>query len=283
MFKITEFSKISQVSAKALRYYDQIGLLKPSYTDPDTGYRFYTADQLKRVHRILVFKDLGFTLEQMIPLLDGALGTEPMRTMLLHKSAEIAEMLREEQARLNRIEARLDELDRSEDGEPPLDVVVRQTGPEWIASIREVTSKSRVPGLIRELRQAVKALYKGALDQRVIVLWHSCAECEDAVDLEVGVPVAGPLPDQGRIRVRELKGAKLACIAHSAGLAGSYEVTVKLAGWLEEQGYGISEQEPSREIYWELPDQPASPVLSELQMPIVDRPGGAPGAEGGQA
>ena len=119
MFKITEFSKISQVSAKALRYYDQIGLLKPSYTDPDTGYRFYTADQLKRVHRILVFKDLGFTLEQMIPLLDGALGTEQMRAMLLHKSAEIAEMLREEQARLNRLGARLGELERSEDVSRP--------------------------------------------------------------------------------------------------------------------------------------------------------------------
>ncbi|CAG5081518.1 Transcriptional regulator, MerR family [Thermobacillus xylanilyticus] len=55
MFKISEFSKISRVSVKTLRYYDQLGLLKPARTDEATGYRYYTAEQLIRLHRILAY------------------------------------------------------------------------------------------------------------------------------------------------------------------------------------------------------------------------------------
>lgn len=70
MFKIGDFSKLSQISIKALRLYDQMGLLKPIHIDPDTGYRYYSASQLPRINRILAFKDLGFSLEQITSLLD---------------------------------------------------------------------------------------------------------------------------------------------------------------------------------------------------------------------
>ena len=46
MFKIGEFSKLTQVSIRMLRYYDEAGLLKPSSTDPWTGYRMYSAQQI---------------------------------------------------------------------------------------------------------------------------------------------------------------------------------------------------------------------------------------------
>jgi DNA-binding transcriptional MerR regulator len=61
MFRIGDFSKFSQVSVKALRYYDQLGLLKPTQVDPFTGYRYYSAAQLPRLNRILALKDLGFS------------------------------------------------------------------------------------------------------------------------------------------------------------------------------------------------------------------------------
>ena len=64
MLKIGDFSKLSQVSIKALRLYDQIGLLKPTVVDNYTAYRYYSASQLPRLNRILAFKDLGFSLEQ---------------------------------------------------------------------------------------------------------------------------------------------------------------------------------------------------------------------------
>jgi DNA-binding transcriptional MerR regulator len=53
MFKIGDFSRLSQISVKTLRYYDEIGLLKPSKVDQFTGYRLYSADQLPRLNYIL--------------------------------------------------------------------------------------------------------------------------------------------------------------------------------------------------------------------------------------
>src|SRR5262245_4426371 len=61
MFKIGEFSRIARVSARLLRYYDELGLLKPGVVDATTGYRYYTSSQLLRLNRILVLRDLGFT------------------------------------------------------------------------------------------------------------------------------------------------------------------------------------------------------------------------------
>lgn len=107
MFKISEFSKLGQVSVKALRYYDQIGLLKPAHTDPDTGYRYYTANQLFSLNRILAFKELGFTLQQIRQLINDDISTEQIRGMFRLKQAEIQTLIEEEQARLHRIENRL--------------------------------------------------------------------------------------------------------------------------------------------------------------------------------
>ncbi len=65
-FKIGEFSKLCQVSVKTLRYYEEIGLLKPLEVDQWTGYRYYDIAQLKRMTRIAYLKRLGFTLEEII-------------------------------------------------------------------------------------------------------------------------------------------------------------------------------------------------------------------------
>jgi DNA-binding transcriptional MerR regulator len=62
MLKIRDFARLAEVSLTTLRYYDEIGLLKPIYVDPETGYRFYTMDQLPHLHRILAFKELGLGL-----------------------------------------------------------------------------------------------------------------------------------------------------------------------------------------------------------------------------
>ena len=70
MFRIGEFAQIAQVSGRQLRFYDQLGLLRPAHTDPQTGYRYYSIRQLPRLNSILALKELGLSLEQIGPLLD---------------------------------------------------------------------------------------------------------------------------------------------------------------------------------------------------------------------
>ena len=62
MLKIGEFSKLSRVSVRMLRHYDDIGLLTPAYIDRFTDYRYYSESQLPTVCRITALKDMGFRL-----------------------------------------------------------------------------------------------------------------------------------------------------------------------------------------------------------------------------
>ena len=70
MLKIGEFSKLSRVSIRMLRHYDDIGLLKPAEIDDFTGYRYYREDQLFVIGRITALKDMGFALADIIHILE---------------------------------------------------------------------------------------------------------------------------------------------------------------------------------------------------------------------
>jgi DNA-binding transcriptional MerR regulator len=70
LLKIGDFAKLGHVSTRMLRHYDKLGLLKPINTAPITGYRFHSIDQLPRLKRICVLRDLGFALDDIEPLLD---------------------------------------------------------------------------------------------------------------------------------------------------------------------------------------------------------------------
>src|SRR5690348_8715070 len=107
MLRIGDFSRLGKVTVQALRHYDQLGLLKPVEVDHFTGYRFYSAAQLPRLNRILLLKDLGFSLEQVKELLDEDLPLQQFAGMLKLKRAEVAQQIAAEQSRLDQIEARL--------------------------------------------------------------------------------------------------------------------------------------------------------------------------------
>ena len=70
MLKIGDFSKLSRVSIRMLRHYDDIGLLKPAETDSFTGYRYYRPEQLFTIGRITALKDMGFSLAEIIRILE---------------------------------------------------------------------------------------------------------------------------------------------------------------------------------------------------------------------
>ena len=90
MFRIGDFSRVARVSCRLLRYYDELGLLKPMRVEAGTGYRYYSAAQLPRLNRILVLKDLGLSLEQIRPIVDGDVSAGELRGRLLMRRAHRA-------------------------------------------------------------------------------------------------------------------------------------------------------------------------------------------------
>src|SRR6185369_1536058 len=111
MFKIGDFSKIARVSGRLLRYYDSIGLLSPRRHDPATGYRYYAADQLAHLNKILALKELGLSLDQIGRLLDGNISSDEIRGMFILKKAELEHIVDEQTVRLRNVESRLQQID----------------------------------------------------------------------------------------------------------------------------------------------------------------------------
>ena len=71
MYKIGEFSKLTGLSNKTLRFYDEIGLLKPSRIDSFTNYRYYDEKDLEIYRKIIYLKSLGFSLVEIKDNLDN--------------------------------------------------------------------------------------------------------------------------------------------------------------------------------------------------------------------
>ncbi len=114
MIRIGDFSRLSQTPVSTLRYYDEIGLLKPVEVDHFTGYRSYNFDQLARLNRIRAFKELGFSLEEIACLLDEDLPSQKVRALLLSRCAALREQAQENNERIQQVDAWLKQVEKEE-------------------------------------------------------------------------------------------------------------------------------------------------------------------------
>jgi len=137
MFKIGDFSKLSFVSVKTLRFYDEMGLLKPVKVDRFTGYRYYAADQLHQLNRILLLKDLGLSLEEIAKLLKEEVPMASILDIVRVKQSELKDKLQKESERLDRVEEWLEQLNK-EGKMSEYEVVIKKVPPQKVASVRDV-------------------------------------------------------------------------------------------------------------------------------------------------
>lgn len=139
MFNIGDFAQYGRVSARMLRHYDAIGLLRPARTDPVSGYRYYEAAQLTRLNRIIALKDLGFSLHQVEAILADEVSVPELRGMLRLRQAELSAALTAAGAQLAQVEARLRTIE-SEGRMSADDVVVKRTGTVLLAELSGVAA-----------------------------------------------------------------------------------------------------------------------------------------------
>lgn len=282
MFRIGEFSRFSRVSVKMLRHYDELGLLTPARVDPFTNYRYYSADQLPRLHRIVALKDLGFRLDEIGLLLDGELSVEQLLGMLKLRQGELRQQMREAAAQLAQTEARLRQVERAW-AAPQYDVVLRSIEPQLMAGIRQEVSNGgqTVTALFEEL-EAYVARHGSRAPLPPLMLYHDMEFLEQAEDVEVMVPVQGLLPGNGRVKTRELEGqGQVACLVHSGRYEGLAEAFSVMLNWIEANDFVVAG--PTREVYlrfgadqddYTLPDvylaDSDDDFVTELQVPVRD-------------
>ena len=139
MFSIGEFARHGRVSVRMLRHYDAIGLLRPACVDPASGYRFYQASQLAELNRVIVLKDLGFTLQLVQAIIDERVSAAELRGMLKLRRAEIHAQIEAETTRLAQVEARL--LTIEDEARSPADgVVVKRLAPVRVGELTGVAA-----------------------------------------------------------------------------------------------------------------------------------------------
>lgn len=281
MIKIGEFSKLVQVPVATLRYYDQVGLLKPVEVDRFTGYRYYSASQLPRLHRILALKGLGFSLEQIGAVLKEGLTPEQMRGMLRLRHAQIRQQLDEVESQLVEVEARLQQIEREEQLST-YDVILKQVEPLLIASVRAILPvHNAVSPLFAEVYEALGSHVGEALGPHpgeggtTLVLWYDTEFKEGDVDGAAAFMLRCRVPDSGRMHVEELPAATMAATVHHGSYNTINEAHEAVLKWIEATGYRIIG--PDREIYLynAMPirhDEPS--YVTEIQYPVEKVPNG---------
>ncbi len=275
MFKISEFSKIAQVSGHLLRHYDDIGLLKPDQIDPWTGYRYYRAAQLPRLNRILALKDLGLSLEQIRRIVEDEISGDEIRSMLRLRKAQIEQTLQAEMTRLRHVEARLEQIDQ-EGSLDNLEVVVKSVAAQPFLSTRYLLpSFAEGPALVREMMQKVAAKIGERRIRHFAAIFHSDMFCTENIDLEVGLiltePVAIKIPFRGEytLTLHTLPAAAqmATAVQHEVHRIG-HKSYASIGIWMELHEYQFDG--PGRELLL-VPPGTNDETLVELQFPIVHK------------
>jgi predicted transcriptional regulator YdeE/DNA-binding transcriptional MerR regulator len=276
MLKIGEFSKIAQVSIKTLRFYDQVGLLKPAHIDRYNGYRYYDLSQLVQMNRILAFKDLDFSLEQIRELLKANPSENALRQMLNKKARELRQRIDDEQARLVRVETRIWNINGVMN--PDLSPIVLKSAPnQQIASVRQVLpTANALRKWKKEQLQRIKHYLKDldiASDGPEIMIYHQDEFRDIDIDVEVGTIILGALRIKGvgsekdLIRLRMLAGANqvasLIIMGESSLLTASY---ASLTQWTQLNGFRPIG--PWRELAYDH-EHPDSSAVIEIQRPVI--------------
>ena len=272
MIRIGDFSKLSRVSVKTLRYYDEMGLLKPVSVDRFTGYRLYEFSQLAVLHRILALKELGFTLEEIGRLLDDGLSVEQMRGMLKLRETEARQKVREEAERLARVEAWLSQIEQ-ENEMSKYDVVIKSVEAIKIASVRDVVPTPPEQGGLWGELEGYLAMQRVRPNGACFTLYHDEDYQERDWALEVCEPITDELTESRRVKVRSLPDATVACTIHNGPFTTLNEAYAAIGKWIEANGYRICG--PGREIYLRVTEQGHGKVsqtdpdtVTEIQFPV---------------
>jgi len=252
-YHIGEFAELSGVSAKTLRFYDEIGVLRPASVDPRTGYRRYLPQQLEDLASILALKNLGVSLAQVRKLTARRGSATDRRAVLNELKQTIEHSIQSATQSLNWINAALDELG---EGKSPIPVIVKRRPPIPIASVRvELKQYAEVVRFERELSNALPPECVGALRG---VLWHRCAD-SGSLEAEPFVALNKRVPTRNSYRLKQLPEATLACAYSGLDDESAEQAYAAIRKWMSVRGYRLAG--PKRELYFG--------QMLEIQFPLA--------------
>ena len=146
MLKIGEFSKLSRVSVRMLRHYDEIGLLKPAEIDRFTDYRYYREDQLPIAGRIAALRDMGFSLADIVRILEVYDDREKMEQFFSARQKDLEALSQDTAYKLTLLDAARKRLRKEEN--MSYNVTLKTIPERYAATIRMTIPRYEDEGMI---------------------------------------------------------------------------------------------------------------------------------------
>ena len=267
LYKIGMFAAMNHVTIKALRFYEEQGLLIPALIHPETGYRYYTLSQMAVLHQITALKLAGFTLEEIARIHSGA----DEEAVLLQKKSELVAKIAELTRQIAVVDGYLSKKKTSLSAP-----VLVKTIPETTVAFMRIRLESydclfdRMPemGSLME-----KAGCSCAFPEYCFTGYLEPGYKDGDILVEICESVVEAKKETGNLRFKTLPEIQAACVFHKGSyrtFSESYETVLR---YIEENGYEIAGE--IRESYidgvWNKNDE--NEWLSEIQVPVRRKTG----------
>ena len=240
MYKISDFSKITNLTVKALRYYDEEGILVPSHRGEENSYRYYDEKDYQKAQLIATLRILEFSILEIKDVLANSNDSADLSYYLEEKRSMIESKISNEKELIQKINLYI-KPNNMEDNEMNYKIEIKEIAPVIIASIRYKGKYNDVGKYIGKIYKAVKNNSAGPPFQ-----CYYDAEYKEEADIELCVPTTKLIIDP-IISSKKLPKIRAICTTH----LGSYE-KINLAykalfDYANE--HSINCLTPSREIY----------------------------------
>lgn len=268
MYTIGQFSRICQVSAKALRHYEKLGLLIPAHVDECSQYRYYSREQVDSVKAILFLKDLGIPLKTIKQIIDQGSQAEQIEFVLAeHRMSLLSQLdiLNHRLVRLGRWKRSMEVREMNDF--KTYDIRLQSVPETLVYSARRIVTDFNcdLPEMIRGLLEEIKG--KGGICSGApIILYHDNFYDEGFDPQKMDMEVAWPVVDAALAnqKLAEVNAASYTYVGPYDGLANAYEA---MFAWLNKNGYKA--QFPTREISVNDPaTTPAEQLVTQILIPI---------------
>jgi DNA-binding transcriptional MerR regulator len=278
MFSIGEFSKVTGLSVKTLRFYHERGLLVPARVDAGSGYRYYSQHNVDTARAIAALRSCDFSLDEIAAILADC-----------SDEGDIIEFLERHKMRLAERVDRDRDLIRAIDQVVERESAARQMLRQAPFEIEEKTQPAllvagvRMQGRYEDSGAGFATLGRAvgsAVCGKPLCLYYDGDYREDDADFEPCMPIRNSVSADG-VHVREIPGVRCISVMHRGPyheLGRSYQRVIEYVG---DRGYTI--ELPTREVYWKGPGMifRGNPqrYLTEIQIPIQGCDNGAQAGE----
>lgn len=269
MLKIGDFSKLSKISIRMLRYYDDLNLLKPDTVDPFTGYRYYSEQQLVRAGRIQALRQMGFGVAMVGQILEQYTDAPQLERFLCVQRQEMLEQKQTLLRRLQTIDSTIERL-RKDGSIMGYEVNLKTVPERYVASVRMTLPTYQDEGeLWRVLCAETAALHvQEANPPYVMVIYHDGEYRERDVDVEAQKAVIGAYADTEHVRFKAVPAVQFASAVFQGGYDQISAVNEAVAQWIADNGYELNGL--SFNLYHVTPNDTANPdeYVTEVCYPV---------------